>query len=67
MPTRCSGRFAPAARDAGATLITGEVTAIDAEASRVAAVRLADGSRIRCGTLVNAAGPSAGRVAALAG
>ena len=34
------------------------------EAGRVVAVRLADGGRIGCGTLVNAAGPSAGRVAA---
>jgi FAD-dependent oxidoreductase domain-containing protein 1 len=56
-----------AARDDGATLITAEVTAVDAEASRVAAVRLADGSRVRCETLVNAAGTSAGQVAALAG
>ncbi len=56
-----------AARDAGATLVTGEVAAIETAAGKVAALRLADGSRIRCGFLVNAAGPSAGKVAALAG
>lgn len=56
-----------AARDAGASVVTGEVVAIETEARRVTAVRLADGARIACGALVNAAGPSAGRVAALAG
>ena len=56
-----------AARDAGATLLTGEVAAIEVAESRVAAVRLADGRRLTCGILVNAAGPSAGRVAAMAG
>lgn len=55
------------ARDAGATLITAEVTAIELERDRVVALRLFDGSRIRCGILVNAAGTSAGGVAALAG
>jgi glycine/D-amino acid oxidase-like deaminating enzyme len=43
------------------------VTAIEVEKDRVVAVRLADGSQLRCGTLVNAAGPSAGHVASLAG
>ncbi len=56
-----------AARDAGARLVTGDVAAIETEARRVSAVRLADGTRLHCGTLVNAAGPSAGKVAALAG
>jgi FAD-dependent oxidoreductase domain-containing protein 1 len=56
-----------AARDAGATLMTAEVTAIDVESSHVAGLRLADGSRVLCGALVNAAGTSAGHVAALAG
>ena len=55
------------AKRAGAELIAGEVVAIETATDRVEAVRLADGSRIRCGVLVNAAGPSAGRVAALAG
>jgi FAD-dependent oxidoreductase domain-containing protein 1 len=55
------------AREAGATLLTGEVAGIDKTAGRVTGVRLADGRSIRCGVLVNAAGPSAGKVAALAG
>ncbi len=56
-----------AARDAGATLVTGEVVAVELAARKVAAVTLGDGTRIRCGVLVNATGPSAGKVAALAG
>jgi glycine/D-amino acid oxidase-like deaminating enzyme len=56
-----------AARDAGAILVTNEVTGIDVEAKRVTGVRFSNGDHIRCGTLVNAAGTSAGRVAALAG
>jgi len=55
------------AREAGAVMTMGEVVAIETEINRVTAVRLADGSRIAAGVLVNAAGPSAGRVAALAG
>jgi FAD-dependent oxidoreductase domain-containing protein 1 len=56
-----------AAGGAGAVMLTGEVSGIEIERDRVAAVRLDDGRRIGCGVLVNAAGPSAGRVAALAG
>ena len=55
------------ARAAGAELMTAEVIGIVAEKDRVVAIRLADGSRLQCGTLVNAAGASAGRLAALAG
>lgn len=55
------------ARDAGATMLVGEVSGIDAEPGIVTAVRLADGGRIACDFLLNAAGPAAGRVAALAG
>src|SRR5205085_8920905 len=46
--------------------IHGEVTAIARAGARIEGVRLADGARISCGTLVNAAGPQAGDVAALA-
>jgi glycine/D-amino acid oxidase-like deaminating enzyme len=51
----------------GATYIHGEVTGIMRDGARVSGVTLADGRQIRCGTLVNAAGPQAGDVAALAG
>ena len=56
-----------AARQKGARYIHGEVVGIAREAGRATGVTLADGTRIACGTLVNAAGPQAGEVAALAG
>lgn len=56
-----------AARQKGARYIHGEVTAIARDGARVSGVTLADGRRIGCGQLVNAAGPQAGDVAALAG
>ncbi len=55
------------ARKAGVTYIAAEVTGIDRSGGRVDGLRLSDGRRIACGTLVNAAGPQAGQVAALAG
>ena len=55
------------AQAAGAEMIAGEVSALDVEGGRLAAARLADGGRIGCGILVNAAGPGAGRLAAMAG
>jgi FAD-dependent oxidoreductase domain-containing protein 1 len=55
------------ARQAGAQYMTGEVTGIERKGNRIIAVSLADGARIACGALVNAAGPWAGRVSALAG
>jgi glycine/D-amino acid oxidase-like deaminating enzyme len=51
----------------GVTWETGEVVGIEADAGKVHAVRLADGGRIGCGALVNAAGAEAGAFAALAG
>lgn len=59
--------FRSGARRAGAEMIAGEAIAIEARSARIAAVRLADGTRIGCRFLVNAAGPSAGRLAALIG
>jgi FAD-dependent oxidoreductase domain-containing protein 1 len=55
------------ARQAGAVFVTGEVTAIERDGERIAAARLESGERIACSQLVNAAGPQAGAVAALAG
>ncbi|TSJ63737.1 FAD-binding oxidoreductase [Starkeya sp. 3C] len=56
-----------AAKAQGAHFITGEVVAITREGDRVTGATLADGRRIGCGVLVNAAGPRGGRVAAMAG
>ena len=55
------------ARDRGVRFVIGAVTAIDVADGHVTGVRLDDGTAIGCGTLVNAAGPGAGRVAAMAG
>ena len=56
-----------AARAKGARYIHGEVCGISRDSSRITDVTLANGERIACDTLVNAAGPQAGGVAALAG
>jgi FAD-dependent oxidoreductase domain-containing protein 1 len=56
-----------AARQKGAMFIHGEVTDIDRDGDRVTGIRLADGRRIACGALVNAAGPQGGDIAAMAG
>ncbi|GGD22286.1 NAD(P)/FAD-dependent oxidoreductase [Sinisalibacter lacisalsi] len=55
------------ARERGVEFVTGDVVGIDVEAGRARAVRLASGERIGCGWVVNAAGPRAARVAAMAG
>lgn len=49
------------------SFITGSVVAICKSGNRVQSVTLATGEEIGCGLLVNAAGPQAGDVAALAG
>jgi FAD-dependent oxidoreductase domain-containing protein 1 len=59
--------FRKDARAAGAQYVTGAVSGLEVEAGKVRAVRLASGERIACGAVVNAAGPQAGDVAALAG
>jgi FAD-dependent oxidoreductase domain-containing protein 1 len=56
-----------AAREAGAAFITGEAVGLEHGTGRIDAVLLGGGSRIECGVLVNAAGPGAGRLAAMAG
>jgi glycine/D-amino acid oxidase-like deaminating enzyme len=61
------GLLRNAARQKGVDTIHGEVVGVERAGSRVSGVTLAGGGRIGCGTLVNAAGPQAGDVAALAG
>ena len=61
------GLLRGAARQKGAHYLHGEVVGITRDGARIAGVTLADGTHIACGTLVNAAGPQAGDVAALAG
>lgn len=55
------------ARERGAVYLHGDVTGIERRRDSIDAATLADGRRIACGTLVNAAGPQAGDVAALVG
>ena len=59
--------FRKKARSLGVTYVTGEVTGIERRGRRIEAVKLGDGTRIACRIAVNAAGPSAGKVARLAG
>lgn len=59
--------FRRALKDRKVELITGEVAAIGRAGDRVASVTLEGGERLDAGLVVNAAGPNAGRVAALAG
>ena len=59
--------FRKAARAAGAVYRHDEVTGIERRGGRVEAVHLESGERLACGVLVNAAGPQAGDVAAIAG
>ncbi len=55
------------ARALGAEYLAAEAAGIETAGRRVAAVKLASGDRLACGTLVNAAGPWARAVAAMAG
>jgi FAD-dependent oxidoreductase domain-containing protein 1 len=65
-PASLASLFRNAAKARGVAVIHDRVTGIDVH-GRVEAVRLASGARIACGALVNAAGPWAGELAALAG
>ena len=55
------------ARDLGAILVAGEVVGLRLDAGCVTSVALADGSNLPCGNVVNAAGPWAAEIAAMAG
>ncbi|MFT7593014.1 MAG: glycine/D-amino acid oxidase-like deaminating enzyme [Paracoccaceae bacterium] len=55
------------ARRAGVEYIRGEVTGLEVTGVTVSAVHLADGAKISCGAVVNAAGPRAVQVARMAG
>jgi glycine/D-amino acid oxidase-like deaminating enzyme len=55
------------ARRRGVEYLAGEVTGIERDGARVTGVRLADGSRIAAGHVVNASGPRAALTARMAG
>jgi len=55
------------ARALGAEYLTAEVVRFEMQAERISSVVLADGRRVSCGNVVNAAGPHARSVAAMAG
>ena len=59
--------FRRAARGSGVEYVSNAVTGLDVAGGKVVAARLATGQTISCGTLVNAAGPRAQQVAAMAG
>lgn len=59
--------FRRSARERGVEYVHGEVTALNRTGDRIDSVTLANGDTIGCGQVVNAAGPRAARVAAMAG
>ena len=54
-------------KDRKIDMIRACVTGLPREANRITAVELGDGERIEAGLVINAAGPNAGKVAAMAG
>jgi len=66
-PSSLLHAFRQKSRSLGADYLRDEVTGIECAGGRVTALGLASGARLACGAAVNAAGPRAGRVAALAG
>jgi len=66
-PHSLRSAFLARAKRKGVALVADEVVAIRREGQRINGVQLASGKRIGCGALVNAAGPRAARLAALAG
>jgi FAD-dependent oxidoreductase domain-containing protein 1 len=61
------GLLRKALRTREVDMISGEVAAIERQGARVSGVTLAYGQRIGAGTVINAAGPNAGVVSAMAG
>ncbi|HEX6128310.1 MAG TPA: FAD-binding oxidoreductase [Candidatus Limnocylindria bacterium] len=59
--------FRRKARSLGVEYLAGEVVAVERDGSEVHGVRLADGSTVEARVVVNAAGPRAAEVAAMAG
>ncbi|ESX95041.1 FAD-binding oxidoreductase [Mesorhizobium sp. LNJC403B00] len=59
--------FRKALRDRQIDFIAADVTGIERQGNRVTGVDLDNGERLQAGIVVNAAGPNAGKVAALAG
>src|SRR4051812_15493342 len=59
--------FRKKARSLGAEYVKGEVAEVERDGGTVTAVRLKDGTRIACGTLVNCAGSGGRSLAAMAG
>ncbi|BCH29740.1 FAD-dependent oxidoreductase [Mesorhizobium sp. L-8-10] len=59
--------FRRALRQKNVDFVTGEVAGIERTRNKVTALTLASGERLEAGTTVNAAGPNAGAVAAMAG
>ncbi len=55
------------ARSLGVDIIADEVAGIERTGNRVTGVKLKSGATVQAGTIVNAAGPRGGRVAAMAG
>lgn len=59
--------FRKALRSRNIDFVTAEVTAVDRSGNRATGVLLDNGERLEAGVVVNAAGPNAGKVAAMAG
>jgi FAD-dependent oxidoreductase domain-containing protein 1 len=66
-PPSLAALFRQAAKARGVEILNDAVTAIEKSGERIESVRLKAGDRIACGALINAAGPWAGQVAAMAG
>ena len=61
------GLFRKALKGRAIDMIEADAVAIERDGRRVAAVTLGNGTRLGAGMVINAAGPNAGRVAAMAG